>query len=72
MLARTFSRDGNILYLSCLIGSYSLSGEHRRWNLIVISVDFSVFSHTLLMATELDTRVLSKTNTIHVRNGKVS
>lgn len=71
MLAGTFSSDGNILFLSCLIGSYSLSGEHKRRSLIVISIDFSVNSHMLLMAMELDVTMLSKAIAIHMRNGKL-
>jgi hypothetical protein len=37
----------------------------------VISVDFSVYSHMPLTATELDVRMLSKAIAIHIRDVKL-
>lgn len=60
MLARTFCRDSNV----------SPADERMRWNLIIISIDFSVYSPMPWMATELRVRVLTKVIVICITNGK--
>lgn len=60
MLARTFCRDSNA----------SLTDECMRWSLIIISIDFSVYSSMPRMATELRVGALAKVVVICIRNGK--
>lgn len=60
MLARTFCRDSNV----------SLADECMRWSLIIISIDFSVYSSMPWMATELHMRALTEVIVICITNGK--
>lgn len=59
MLARTFCRDSNV----------SLADECMRWGLIIISIDFSVYSPMPWTVTELRVRAFTKVVVICIRNG---